>query len=310
MVDFDEGMDLKQVWVRITGFPKFQWSWLELEKVFNPLGAHLLELAPGTGSRYDWRFIRVKMGVCDEKLLPPVHYVERLTPSGKIKVFDIHIEVENEQTESVHAWLNRLNGRPYPNGTEFGMQPVVEDERMPGAEGDDLADEDLLNENEGMEEAQMTPCRTISGAARKRDDDDDADPSTGKKGSKGKGVAGSKPSGSGTKTGTGTKPVAASGSLSRTKPISPTPASSSSVHSTNPFQPLSIHTPKGSDNEDEPILHMVHRLSPVGKGTKPVSPLLGHSPLNITPEVKKQTWGRKKKTKSTHSQEESVICWY
>lgn len=47
--DFDQGMDLKPIWICIRGFPKFQWTWLELEKVFNPLGAHLLELDPGTG---------------------------------------------------------------------------------------------------------------------------------------------------------------------------------------------------------------------------------------------------------------------
>lgn len=60
--DFEEGMDLKLIWVRISGFPKLQWSWVDFEKVFNPLGAHLIELDPGTGDHYDWRFIRAKLG--------------------------------------------------------------------------------------------------------------------------------------------------------------------------------------------------------------------------------------------------------
>lgn len=67
--------------------------------------------------------------VCNENLIPLIHYVERLTPSGKIKVFDIaiEIEIENEHTRSVHAWKARLNGRPYPNVpnsvcNRFGMR--------------------------------------------------------------------------------------------------------------------------------------------------------------------------------------------
>lgn len=111
----------------IIGFPKFQWSWIELERVFNPISAHLMELDPGTGERYDWRFVHAKLGICNEKLISPIHYVEKVTPWCKIKVFDIAIEIENANTKSVHAWKARLNGRPYPNGTEFGMQPTWEE---------------------------------------------------------------------------------------------------------------------------------------------------------------------------------------
>ncbi|KAF3340039.1 Cellular nucleic acid-binding protein [Carex littledalei] len=294
--EFEEGLDLIPVWVRLRGFPKSQWAWTELEKVFNPLGAHLLELDPGTGARYDWRFIRAKFGVCDPKLLPAVHYVERLTPSGKIKVFDVSIEVETENTESVHAWRARLNGRPYPNGTEFGLLGDVEtgtdqsqvevaapaEVRLEAQEihnGDAEMTEEILVQLE-----LITPgCKPNSGGGRKRDEEDGAAPGSGKKGTAGitpKRVGISKPSSS------GTKPAPRSGSSSSRptkKSLSPTPSSSPIPLSPNPFQPLYT---------DHPHTPAPFAVTPPLLPSQP-NPNSGHLSLKMT-----HTWGSRKKKNS------------
>ncbi|KAF3321595.1 Cellular nucleic acid-binding protein [Carex littledalei] len=295
---FEEGLDLIPVWVRLRGFPKSQWAWVELEKVFNPLGAHLLELDPGTGARYDWRFIRAKFGVCDPKLLPAIHYVEKLSPSGKIKVFDISIEIENENTESVHAWRSRLNGRPYPNGTEFGLLGDVDNDtdqirvEVPAATvGEGLEVNESVNGDAEMEEEQsvqvggITPgCKPGAGGSRKRDEEDGDAPDSGKKGSVGstpKRVG--KPSSSGTKSVLKSAPKAGGSSSRPTKkPTSSAPAATPIPLSPNFFQPLSDdnHLPLSDD-----LLH-----TPAAENT----PLPTHS--IISGMTMKRTWGSRKKT--------------
>ncbi|KAF3320429.1 Ras-related protein Rab7 [Carex littledalei] len=290
--DFEEGLDLIPIWVRLRGFPKSQWAWTELEKVFNPLGAHLLELDPGTGARYDWRFIRAKFGVCDPKLLPPVHYVERLTPSGKIKVFDISIEVETDTTESVHAWRARLNGRPFPNGTEFGLLGDVdagtEQRQVEGADTSTevpLENQEVHHGDAEMEDEPLvqpgliTPgCKPGSGGGLKRDEEDGAAPGSGKKGTVGntpKRVGISKPSSSGTKQiprsgGSGSRPIK--------KLLSPVPSSSPIPLSPNPFQPLSPANP--------------HTPTPVDTAEPYQMPSQTSSGISLK---LKKTWGSRKK---------------
>ncbi|KAF3336535.1 hypothetical protein FCM35_KLT19121 [Carex littledalei] len=289
---FEEGLDLIPIWVRLRGFPKSQWAWAELEKVFNPLGAHLLELDPGTGARYDWRFIRAKFGVCDPKLLPSIHYVERLTPSGKIKVFDISIEIENEATESVHAWRARLNGRPYPNGTEFGLLgdvdtgtdqiqvEVAAHNAEVRLEAHEVHNGDAeMAEDQPVQTGLITPgCKPGSGGGRKRDEEDGAAPGSGKKGTVGitpKRVGISKPSSSGTKP---APRSGGSGSRPTKKSLSLAPSSSPIPLSPNPFQPLSPdhhHTP--ATLADTPNM-------------LPPQPCSGHLSLKM-----KHTWGSRKK---------------
>ncbi|KAF3340152.1 hypothetical protein FCM35_KLT15923 [Carex littledalei] len=297
--DFDDGLDLTPIWVRISGFPKTHWSWPEVEKVFTPMGAHILEIDPGTGGRYDWRFARIKLGVCDVRLIPPIHYVEYLNPSGKIRVFDLHIDIESAKTESVHAWTARLNGRPYPNGTEFGLPPVEEDEDLLIHElsGDAAAVE--INSETGPQIAEEasnmdtgtasspvrgTPpanCRLNSGIARKRDDDDGSAGSGkrivglgGTAGSSSKpGGSGSKPggsgqpSGSGSKSapkGTGTKP----GKRTLSLPLSPT---SLTLAASQPSQPSTPQPQHISESEDEPLSskfsHILQRSAAKNRAT-------------------------------------------
>ncbi|KAF3322706.1 hypothetical protein FCM35_KLT12695 [Carex littledalei] len=289
---FDDGLDLTPVWVRISGFPKTHWSWSEVEKVFNPLGAHILEIDPGTGGRYDWRFALIKLGVCDVRLIPPIHYVEYLNPSGKIRVFDLHIELENAQTESIYAWTARLNGRPYPNGTEFGMQPSGDANPVHGLSGEtDDGGEYSANDQQGAEEVnnedQMdtgttdTPpptCNPGPVKARKRDDTDEGSAGSGKKIS---GLGSLSGSGSGSKSGsagTGSKTGQASGSGSKpgsapkggsgTKPAKRISAASSLIQTTPLTKPV-------SDSEDEPILSKFSGIlatSPKNRSIRPKTP--------------------------------------
>ncbi|KAF3331345.1 disease resistance protein RGA3 [Carex littledalei] len=271
---------------------------VELDKVFNPLGAHLLELDPGTGARYDWRFIRAKFGVCDPKLIPSVHYVERLTPSGKIKVFDISIEIENETTESVHAWRARLNGRPYPNGTEFGLLGDVDTgtdqirvEVADASVGEGLEGTDTGNADADMEEEQsvqlevITPgCKPGSVGGRKRDEEDGDAPGSGKKGNIGitpKRVGVSKPSGSGSKPVLKSAPKAGgSGSRPTKKPISSASEATSPIPlSPNLFQSLSADQHFPEDTLQTPAA--------VPKDLLPTQ--------SIISGTMKRTWGSRKK---------------
>lgn len=114
---------LTSVWVRLHGFPYDMWTWEEFSRVFSPYGAVVLELDPGTRFRYDYRFSRVRIGIGDPSALPTQHNITHRDPHGFVTTSDIDFEVETPETESVNAWRGRINGRPYPNGTHFGVIP-------------------------------------------------------------------------------------------------------------------------------------------------------------------------------------------
>lgn len=120
---FNAGRRLQSVWVRLTGFPMNLWNWGEFNSVFAPFGAIVLDLDPGTRFRYDYRFARIRIGISDISVLPTDHSLTRRNTNGFVATYDLEFEVETEQTDSVLAWRGRLNGRPYPNGTPFGVRP-------------------------------------------------------------------------------------------------------------------------------------------------------------------------------------------
>lgn len=120
---FGEGRPLQSVWVRIYGFPLYFNDLDEYERIFNPFGAFVLEVDPGTHSGYDVRFVRIRFGVCDLALLPRKHHAPYRNAAGFMSVYDLELEIETPATEAIAAWRARLQGRPYPNGTEFGQQP-------------------------------------------------------------------------------------------------------------------------------------------------------------------------------------------
>lgn len=120
---FGEGRPLQSVWVRIFGFPLHFNDWDEYDWIFNLFGAFVLEVDPGTNSSYDVRFVRVRFGVCDLALLPRKHSAPYINAAGFLSVYDLELEVESPTTEAINGWRARTDGRPYPNGTEFGQRP-------------------------------------------------------------------------------------------------------------------------------------------------------------------------------------------
>lgn len=120
---FDAGRRLTSAWVRLVGFPYRLWSWEEFNRILSPFGAVVLELDPATRSRYDYRFARIRIGIGDISALPTQHNLTYRAPNGFVSTFDIDFTIETAKTEHVNAWRGRLNGRPFPNGTHFGVIP-------------------------------------------------------------------------------------------------------------------------------------------------------------------------------------------
>lgn len=120
---FNEGKRLHSVWVRLYGFPMDKWLWGEFNGIFLPFGAIVLEVDPGTLSRFDYRFARVRIGIENLSVLPREHSITHRDATGFVSTYDLDFEIEMEESESVHAWRGRLNGRPFPNGTHFGIVP-------------------------------------------------------------------------------------------------------------------------------------------------------------------------------------------
>lgn len=109
--EFREGLPFEVIWIRVYGFPLVMNKWSEIEKVFNPFGAYLLEINPATNSGYDIHFLRLKLEMCDRKRI-----LSQLVPlrnvAGKRSMYDLDIEIKTEKTESLNAWARRKAGRP------------------------------------------------------------------------------------------------------------------------------------------------------------------------------------------------------
>lgn len=107
---FNAGKRLQSVCVRMTGFPMNLWTWSEFNSIFAPFGAVVFEIDPSTRFRYDYRFARIRIGISDVSVLPIEHSLNRRNTNGFVATHDLEFEVETEQTESIHAWRDRLNG--------------------------------------------------------------------------------------------------------------------------------------------------------------------------------------------------------
>lgn len=75
----------------------------EYDWVLNPLGAYVQEIDSATRSGFDVRFVRLKLAVCDLKLLPKTHTVPYRDPAGVMSKYIIDIEVETEHTKPLNA---------------------------------------------------------------------------------------------------------------------------------------------------------------------------------------------------------------
>lgn len=118
-------------WVRIRGFPIKFWQWDEFEKVFSEFGATVLELDPATCFRCDRQVARVRLGMCDPLLLPPIHWVMHRNSGGYMSRFDLIFELEHPRNSGPLAWVKRsqpndpISGAPSNKGvtiSELGVK--------------------------------------------------------------------------------------------------------------------------------------------------------------------------------------------
>lgn len=168
---FNAGKRLQSVWVRVYGFPMDKWVWGEFNGIFLPFGAIVLEIDPGTLSRYDYRFARIRIGIGNLPVLPRYHSLTHRDATGFVSNYELEFEVENDQTEPVNAWRGRLNGRPYPNGTPFGVVPApraqpVNNEALPPGEDSRGGDHNpqrshLVNSGSTPMEEDRMPSNTV-----------------------------------------------------------------------------------------------------------------------------------------------------
>lgn len=86
---FSEGLRMIPCWVRIRGFPHKFWEWEDFEGIFSDFGATVLELDPGTQFKYERRFARVRLGMCDPMLLPATHWLMHRDPGDYLSRFDL-----------------------------------------------------------------------------------------------------------------------------------------------------------------------------------------------------------------------------
>lgn len=108
---FSEGKRLTSLWVKIHGYPHLLWQWHEVDRMLNPLGAVLLEMDPGAGQRCNWKFVRVRLGICERDLLPKKHWMMTRDPSGYVSCHDLFFEVESERSDT---------GKPNKGGVKIG----------------------------------------------------------------------------------------------------------------------------------------------------------------------------------------------
>lgn len=94
---YSEGKKLTSLWVKIHGYPHLLWQWQEVDRMLNPLGAVLLEMDPGAGQKCNWKFVRVRIGICERDLLPTKHWMMARDVAGYVSGFDLYFEVEGER---------------------------------------------------------------------------------------------------------------------------------------------------------------------------------------------------------------------
>lgn len=115
---------LTSMWLRIRGFDRYRWDWVEFDRLLNPFGAVVLELDPATRNKYDYRFARVRVGACDPAFFTEKHWSLVRNMAGYVTSFDLDIEVETEHTELMNAWLTRIPNFAAPQPPRGPIHPV------------------------------------------------------------------------------------------------------------------------------------------------------------------------------------------
>lgn len=89
----DEGVRLRPAWILIRGFPMKLRYFHEFAHLSEPYG-QVLALDPETTDHIDFRVARVRVGLCDDWLLPPLSWILYCDQSGYWNRYDIEMEVE------------------------------------------------------------------------------------------------------------------------------------------------------------------------------------------------------------------------
>lgn len=76
------------------------WKTGEFEKLIEDFGAILLDQDPTTVNYWDWHFARLKIGICDPKLLPESHWIMYKDASGHVSRYDMLFEIEHDRVGS------------------------------------------------------------------------------------------------------------------------------------------------------------------------------------------------------------------
>lgn len=142
---YAQGMRMIPIWIKVRGFPMMLWQTHEFEKLVEDFGAILLDQDPATENYRDWRAARLKIGICDPKLLPESHWIMFKDASGHVSRYDILFEIERAGVGSYFnpkrprseggAWKPRPSGsgdqppfRSGPGSTSSGPAPSSQSE--------------------------------------------------------------------------------------------------------------------------------------------------------------------------------------
>lgn len=83
------------IWIRVRGFPMMLWQTSEFECLIEDFGAILLDQDHATVNYLEWRYARLKIGICDPKLIPDSHWIMYRDASGHVSRYDILFDIEH-----------------------------------------------------------------------------------------------------------------------------------------------------------------------------------------------------------------------
>lgn len=146
---YSEGKKLTSLWVKIYGYPHLLWQWHEIDRMLNPLGAILLEMDPGAGQKCNWKFVRVRIGICDRELLPVKHWMMARDATGYVSGFDLLFEIETEKPDSgiplKKGRTSKPPSQPKPGPTAPPTKPKSSSHAPPKDTATDRMQEDSNN---------------------------------------------------------------------------------------------------------------------------------------------------------------------
>lgn len=157
---FSEGTKLTSLWVKIHGYPHLLWQWQEIDRMLNPLGAILLDMDPGAGKKCNWKFVRVRIGICDRELLPKHHWMMTRDATGYVSGSLLNFEIETELL--VPGPSRKAGGRvKEPKGGAKSAPPPPPPPPPPSAMQADKPDNmETVPDTKGKKVAPKSDCKS------------------------------------------------------------------------------------------------------------------------------------------------------